>query len=58
MDKQNFAFVELCGTCERLARELSQDGVGAKVRHATIIIPEEDQLWDSSAIGTFFPQRF
>ena len=56
MDKQNTVFVELRGTCERLARELHQDGMGAKVKHMPIITPEEeDQLWDSGAIGIFPP---
>ena len=56
MDKQNTAFVELRGTCEHLARELRQDGVGAKVKHTPIITLEVvDQLWKSGAI---VPPRF
>ena len=57
MDKQNSAFAELRGTCERLARELRQEGVGAKVKHAAIITPEEEEkLWESGAIGIFSPE--
>ena len=37
LDKQNTAFTELRGTCDRLARELRQEGVGAKVN--SIITP-------------------
>ena len=57
LDKQNTAFTELRGTCDRLARELRQEGVGAKVKHAPIITPEEEELlWESAAIRIYSPE--
>ena len=55
MDKSNVAFSELHATCDRLAVELRCAGIGTKVKHATIVMPaEEDQLWDSGTIGINF----
>ena len=36
--------------------ELRRAGIGAKVNHVVIVTPEEDQLWDSGAIGIFNPK--
>lgn len=57
VDKSNLAFSELHATCNRLAVELRRAGIGAKVKHAAVISQaEEDQLWDSGAIGIFNPK--
>ena len=46
MDKSNVAFSELHATCDKLAVELRLAGIGAKVNHAAVVTPEEDQLWN------------
>ena len=57
MDRQNAAFAELQGTCDRLSRELRQAGIGAAVKHAAVIsATEEEQLWSSGAIGIYSPK--
>ena len=57
MDRQNAAFAELRGTCDRLSRELQQAGIGAAVKHAAVIsATEEEQLWSSGAIGIYSPK--
>ena len=46
VDKSNVALSELHATCDRLAMELQHAGIGAKVKHAVIVTPaEDDQLW-------------
>ena len=45
MDKKDGRFYELSGTCESVARKLRVQGVGANVKHAQVVTPEEeDQL--------------
>ena len=57
VDKGNVAFTELHATCDKLAVELRQAGIGAKIKHAAVVTPaEEDQLWDSGSIGIFSPK--
>ena len=57
MDKKDGRFYELSGTCESVARKLRVQGVGANVKHAQVVTPEEeDQLWNSGTIGIFNPK--
>ena len=57
LDKKDVCFAELHGTCESVSRELRQSGVGAQVKHAAVIEPvEEEQLWESGAIGIYSPR--
>ena len=41
LDKKDGCFSELTRTCESVARELRKQGVGAQVKHAQFITPEE-----------------
>ena len=56
LDKQDPRFSELRGTCESVSRELRESGVGAVIHYAPVISPEEDKLWNSSAIGIYSPK--
>ena len=57
LDKKDSRFSELSGTCESMARQLREQGVGANIKHAQVITPEEeDKLWDSGAMGIFNPK--
>ena len=52
MDKSDCRFSELSGVCESVSRQLRKDGVGASVKHAAIITPEEeDILLDKGVMG-------
>ena len=44
MDKSDCHFSELSGVCESVSRQLRKDGVGASVKHAAIITPEEEDI--------------
>ena len=47
----------MTGTCESIARELREQGVGAQVKHAEVITPEEENaLWDAGVMGIFSPR--
>ena len=47
LDKSDPRFRELRGACESILRQLRQAGVGAEVKHAALITPdEEDMLWN------------
>ena len=54
--KNDPRFFELHGSCESVSRELRKSGVGAQVKHAPVITPEEEKLWDSGAIGVYSPK--
>ena len=46
LDKQQTCFRDIRGTCDTVYRDLRSQGIGAKVRHAPIITPdEEEKLW-------------
>ena len=50
-------FSELSGTCEYIACQLRKHGIGANIKHAEVITPEEEeQLWNSGAMGIFSPK--
>ena len=54
LDKKDTCFAELTGTCESVTRQLCEQGVGANVKHAEIITPEEEeQLWNSGVVGIY-----
>ena len=57
LDKSDPRFRELRGACESISRQLRQAGVGAEVKHATLITPdEEDMLWTSGVLGVSSPK--
>ena len=57
MDKKDMRFSELSGTCESVAHQLREQGVGANIKQAEVITPEEEeQLWNSGAMGIFSPK--
>ena len=46
MDKKNMLFKDLHNVMDVRFRELREEGVGAVVKHAPVILPkEEDMLW-------------
>ena len=46
LDKQQTCFRDIRGTCDTVYRDLRSQGIGAEVRHAPIITPnEEEKLW-------------
>ena len=56
-DKSDCRFSELSGVCESVSRQLHKDGVGASVKHAAIITPEEeDLLLDKGVMGIYAPK--
>ena len=56
-DKSDSCFSELSGACESVSRQLRKDGVGASVKHTTIITPEEENLlMDKGAMGIYTPK--
>ena len=57
LDKDNHSFKELHGTIDNLGRQLRKDGVGADVKHASVITPEEEYaLWEKGVIGRQNPK--
>ena len=57
MDKSDCHFSELSGVSESVSRQLHKDGVGASVKHAAIITPEEeDLLLDKGVMGIYAPK--
>ena len=47
----------LHGVCESVSRQLRKDGVGASVKHAAIITPEEeDVVLDKGVMGIYAPK--
>ena len=47
----------MTGICKSIAQELREQGVGAQVRHAEVITPEEeDMLWNAVVMGIFSPR--
>ena len=57
MDKSDVRFSELSGVCETVSRQLRKEGVGASVKHASIITPEEENLLlEKGVIGIYAPK--
>ena len=57
MDKSDCRFSKLSGVCESVSRQLRKDGVGASIKHAAIITPEEeDLLLDKGVMGIYAPK--
>ena len=57
MDKGDLRFSELSAVCESVYRQLRKDGVGASVKHASIITPEEENLLlEKRVIGMYMPK--
>ena len=56
MDRKDPRFRDLTGAIQVRYRELRTEGVGAVVKHAAIVTPEEEnQLWDSKVLGVHSP---
>ncbi len=56
MNRKDPSFRELTGAIQVRYRELREEGVGAVVKHAPVVVPdEEDRLWQSKVIGDHNP---
>ena len=56
MDRKEPRFRDLTGAIQVWYRELRTEGVGAIVKHAALVTPEEEtQLWNSKALGVHSP---
>jgi hypothetical protein len=56
MDRKDPLFRDLTGAMQVRYRELRTEGVGAVVKHAAIVTPEEEnQLWNSKVLGVHSP---
>lgn len=56
LDKNDWRFHSIRGTCETVYRQLHQQGVGANVKHTAIFTPEEEEkLWVSGALSIKAP---
>ena len=52
LDEKDVRFVGLRGTRDTVSRQLREQGVGAKVKHAAVISYEEESaLWDRGVVG-------
>ena len=57
MDKNDPHFDELSGTRDSIAQQLCKDSVGASVKHAAIVTPEEETLLlDKGIMGIYSPK--
>ena len=57
LEKKNHKFIELHAVLDNMLRQLRQEGIGAKVRHATLVTAEEERaLWEKGVLGTDCPQ--
>ena len=56
MNRKDPTFKELNGALQVRYRELHEGGVGAVVKHAAVVSPDEEQaLWDSKVVGDHDP---
>ena len=56
MDRKEPRFRDLTGAIQVRYRELRTEGVGAMVKHAAVVTPEEEtQLWNSKVLGVHSP---
>ena len=59
MDKNDPHFDELSGTRDSIAQQLCKDSVGASVKHAAIVTPEEETLLlDKGIMGIYILLHF
>ena len=57
LDPKNAHFREMHNIIDHYFRELLADGVGAEVKHTSLILTEkEDELWDKGLVGIDTPQ--
>ena len=57
LDKNNYHFKELHGAVDNLGRQLRIDGVGAEVKHASVVTSEEEAaLWENGVLSTENPK--
>ena len=56
LDQGNPRFKDIHLACDSTYRELHQQGVGTKIRHAPVIsCQDENKLWRTAVIGTETP---
>ena len=56
MDRKDRRFADLNGAISSVFRKLREEGIGALVKHAPVISPEEEEkLWSSKVLGTSSP---
>lgn len=55
MDRKDRRFDKLNGAIQTVFRRLREEGVGANVKHAAVISPEEELLWKTKTIGDHNP---
>ena len=51
MDKKDSRFSELSGVCESVSKQVRKDGVGASVKYAAIVTPEEEDSFHLSLMA-------
>ncbi len=57
LNKAETCFREIRGTCDSVYRDLRSKGIGAEVRHAPLITPEEEEkLWVSGVLSIKDPK--
>ena len=57
LNKGEASFRDIRGTCDTVYRDLRSKGIGAEVRHAATISPEEEEkLWRSSVLSIANPK--
>ena len=56
MNRRDPCFSDLTGALQVKFRELREDGVGAIVKHAPVVLPEEEEkFWDTKVFGVDSP---
>ena len=57
MDKKDYRFKELHAAVDNLGRQLRSAGVGAEVKHVSVITAdEEESLWENEVLGVHNPR--
>ena len=57
LDVTNYKFKKLHAALDNLGRQLHSEGVGAEVKHASIISTEEEEdLWEQGTLGCDNPK--
>ena len=56
MNRKDSRFCQLNGTVSSVFRKLREQGVGASIKHASVVRPEEEELlWSTGTIGDHSP---
>ena len=56
MDRRDRLFNDLNGALKSVFHKLKEDGIGAVMKHATVVTPQEEELlWSTGTIGVSSP---